>query len=153
MINLSQKIRMQRAFLDMSRDELAAKVGVTRRSIVAYEGGDRTPRPNTLIKLAEALNVSVRYLSDDECENPQEDIDRDLYIRSANEKYGTSGARDIDRLLKENMALFAGGDISLEEKDRFFEAVTKAYFVCREEARKRYGRKKKPAKPAEEDDA
>ena len=147
MMKLSQKLKEQRAYLNMSRAELAQKVGVTTRTIVAWEGETRHPRPNTVIRLAEVLNVSVKYLNDDECDDPMDGIDRDEYIRLANSQYGLSGARDIDRILAENMALFAGGDISLEQKDKFFEAVTRAYFICREKARKKYGRKNVPTKP------
>ena len=136
----------------MSREQLAAKVGVTRRSIVAYEGSDRRPRMNTLIKIADALQVSVKYLTDDDCEDPTEGIERDPYIRDVYDHYGTSGAIEIDRVLADTRALFAGGSISLEEKDKFFEAVTQAYFVCREEARRKYGRKKKPEPPKGEDE-
>lgn len=152
MISLAQKIRMQRAYLDMSRDELAYKVGVSKRSIIAYEGGTRRPRTDTLLKLAKALEVSYQFLNEDECEDPLKGIERDPYVKEAYEHFGSSGAKDIQRLLKENMALFAGGDISVDEMDMFFEAVTKAYFACRKEAIKRYGRKKKPSKPTGEDD-
>ena len=33
-----------------------------------------------MLKLAKALKVSVKFLSDDECENPVEDIEKDGYI-------------------------------------------------------------------------
>ena len=40
-----------------------------------------------------------------------------------------------------NTALFAGGELSQEQKDLFFEAVTKAYFACKSGAKEKYGRK------------
>ena len=49
----------------------------------------------------------------------------------------------MEGLLAANTALFAGGELSQEQKDAFFEAVTKAYFACKGEAKKKYGRKKK----------
>lgn len=48
----------------------------------------------------------------------------------------------MNELLERNAALFAGGELSQEAKDDFFQAVTKAYLLCKEEARKTYGRKK-----------
>ena len=38
-------------------------------------------------------------------------------------------------------ALFAGGELSQDQKDAFFEAVMKAYITCKEEARVKFGRK------------
>lgn len=42
-------------------------------------------------------------------------------------------------LLRKNTALFAGGDLSQEEKDAFFEAVMRAYVACKDEARRKFG--------------
>ena len=94
-----------------------------------------------MLRLAKALQVSVKFLSDDECMNAVADIEKDGYIEEARERYGSRGARDVDALLEENVALFAGGELSQDQKDAFFESLTKAYFACREEARKKYGRK------------
>ena len=47
----------------------------------------------------------------------------------------------MDELLKDNAALFAGGDLSQEQKDAFFEAVMKAYITCKEEAKIKFGSK------------
>ncbi|MCR5611917.1 MAG: hypothetical protein K6F68_08850 [Clostridiales bacterium] len=62
-------------------------------------------------------------------------------MTDARERYGASGVRDMDDLLSANTALFAGGDLSQEQKDAFFEAFMKAYITCKEEARKRFGKK------------
>lgn len=64
----------------MSQETLAEKVGASRRSIIAYEKGDKHPRDRMLYQLAKALHVSIRYLKDDTCENPREDIEKDIYI-------------------------------------------------------------------------
>ena len=47
----------------------------------------------------------------------------------------------MDELLSANTALFAGGELSQEQKDAFFEAVMKAYITCKEEARRKFGKK------------
>ena len=94
-----------------------------------------------MLKLAKALKVSVKFLSDDECENPVEDIEKDGYIEEARERYGAQGARDVEALLADNAALFAGGELSQEQKDAFFQAVMTAYVTCKEEAKAKFGRK------------
>ena len=82
----------------------------------------------------------MRMRTCDECENPLEDIEKDNYIQQARQRYGAAGARDAQALLNENMALFAGGELSQDQKDAFFEAVMKAYITCKEAAREKYGR-------------
>ena len=138
MKSFAEKVFDARTELGFSQTQLGEKVGVSLRSILAYEKGEKTPRPSTVLKLARELNVSVKFLTDDTCVNPLEDIEKDGYIEEAREKYGSKGARDLDTLISENCALFAGGELSTEEKDVFFEALTKAYIACKEEAREKF---------------
>lgn len=49
----------------------------------------------------------------------------------------------MEELLRENTALFAGGELSQDQKDAFFQAVMTAYVTCKEEARKKFSSKKK----------
>lgn len=49
----------------------------------------------------------------------------------------------MTELLRDNAALFAGGILSQEQKDEFFQAVMTAYVTCREEAKKKFGNKSK----------
>ena len=72
-----------------------------------------------------------------------EDIEKDGYIEEARERYGAKGARDLDTLISENCALFAGGELTADEKDVFFEALTKAYIASKEEARMKFTPKSK----------
>lgn len=48
----------------------------------------------------------------------------------------------MDALLRDNAALFAGGELSQEEKDAFFEAVMRAYVASKDIASVKFGRKK-----------
>ena len=137
----SEKVRDARNELGLSQTQLGEAAGVSLRTILAYEKGEKTPRPATMLKLAKALKVSVKFLSDDECENPVEDIEKDGYIEEARERYGAQGARDVEALLADNAALFAGGELSQEQKDAFFQAVMTAYVTCKEEAKAKFGKK------------
>ena len=143
MKSLAEKISDARYALGISQTELGENVGVSLRSILAYEKGESTPRKNIILKLAKVLGVSVKYLTDDNCENPIEDIEKDGYIDEVRERYGAKGARDLNTLISENCALFAGGELTSEEKDVFFEALTKAYIACKEEAREKFTPKSK----------
>ncbi len=141
MKTFSEKLKETRAMRKMNQQQLADKVGVSKRSIAAYETTDTKPRGNVVKRLAQALMVSVDYLIIDEIEDPNYDIGPAGYIEEAREKFGNRAATEIDVLLRKNTALFAGGALDQEAKDAFFEAVMKAYLACKEEARKTYGRK------------
>ena len=141
MKTFSEKVKDARLQLGLSQTQLGEAVGISLRAIVSYEKGEKKPRPGTMLKLAKALGVSVKFLSDDTCENPMADIEKDGYIEEAREKYGAKGARDVDKLLADNAALFAGGELSQEQKDAFFQAVMTAYVTCKEEAKAKFGRK------------
>ena len=135
-MTFSDKIKRAREVAKMTQHELAQEVGVSQRTIASYESGGARARKSTTEKLAHALKVSVRYLSDDDCTNPL-----DEYIEQARELYGAKGVRDMDELLRDNAALFAGGELSQDQKDAFFQAVMTAYVTCKEEAKVKFGRK------------
>ena len=64
------KLKAARASLDLSQEELAGKVGVSRQTISAIEKGDYNPT----IKLCVAIcRVLGRTLDDLFCEEPKED--------------------------------------------------------------------------------
>ena len=141
-MTFSDKIKRSREVADLTQQELADLVGVSKRTIASYESTNAVARRTTIVKLARALKVSVRYLSDDECTDPLADIEKDDYVEEARQRYGVSGARDVDALLRDNAALFAGGELSQEEKDAFFEAVMRAYVASKDIASVKFGRKK-----------
>jgi transcriptional regulator with XRE-family HTH domain len=140
-MTFSEKIRSSREMLEISQTELAEQVGVSRRTIVAYEAGEATARKSTIAKLARVLKVSTKFLSDENCDDPLADIEKDPYVEQARPLYGGSGARDMEALLRDNAALFAGGELSQDEKDAFFEAITQAYFASKNEAKRKFGPK------------
>ena len=142
-MNFSDKIKMSRENCNLTQQQLADMVGVSKRSIAAYETENARARSSTMRKLAVALNVSYDYLFNDEITDPTYGIEKMSHIEAARERFGNKAANEVDELLERNAALFAGGELSEEAKDAFFTAVTKAYLQCKEEASKTFGRKKK----------
>lgn len=138
----ARKLKEARTAKELKQEELGQIVGVTRRSIVAYEKGDAVPRKAMLRKLAQALDVSYDYLTNDETDDPGQGRAMDHLVAEASSRFGSKAANEVEDLLKRNVALFAGGTISEEGKEAFFEALAKVYFACKEEARRTYGKKK-----------
>lgn len=56
------KMKSARAAMDLSQDELAKKVNVTRQTISAVENGDYNPTINLCIAICKALNKTLDEL-------------------------------------------------------------------------------------------
>ncbi|MGE5601005.1 MAG: helix-turn-helix transcriptional regulator [Pseudomonadota bacterium] len=59
---LANGLKLRRTELGLTQAELAARVGVTRKTINTVENGVFTPSAMLAIKLAEALSVPVEKL-------------------------------------------------------------------------------------------
>ena len=108
-MQFSERLTQLRRRYSISQTELANAVGVSRKSIQYYESGERYPRSGVLVKLAEYFNVTVDHLT----------ADGDAVTRSG---YST------DALIGEVTALFAGGDLSEEDKDMVMRVIQEAYW-------------------------
>ena len=139
MTRFGEKLKEGRSRLGLGQEQLAELCGVTRRTIVSYETGGKLPRPRTLQRLSEVLIVTQRYLTTDSCDDPRAGIEEEPHLNAAMEAYGRRGADEMAALLRQNQALFAGGSLSEEQKDLFYEAVTKAYFLNKQRAREKFG--------------
>jgi transcriptional regulator with XRE-family HTH domain len=138
MSKFPEKLREAREKAHISQTDLSVQVGVSRRSIFAYENGDSVPRKNVLRKLAQALNVTVAYLTDDDSNDPDQGRAREENINMVRERFGSKGAMEAAELLDRNSAFFAGGEIPQEDKDAFFEAIMTAYVTAKTEAKKKF---------------
>lgn len=58
----SGRIKKLRIDNELSMQDLAAKVGVTKSSINMWENSDSVPKDNILIELSKLFNVSIDYL-------------------------------------------------------------------------------------------
>jgi putative transcriptional regulator len=61
-IILQNKIKIQRAIRNITQEELAAEIGVTRKTINTIETGKFTPSVILAIKLARFFNIPVETL-------------------------------------------------------------------------------------------
>ena len=128
-----ERLKEKRKEAGLSQAELAARVGVTPRTIQNYELGDRKPQNAEIVqKLAEALHTTADYLLGN--------VDRQ--IMAAYAKGGAKAARDVEQLVSEVSGLFAGGELDEEEKDAVMAALTRAYWDAKED-NKKYAPKKR----------
>lgn len=131
------RLSLLRKELKLSQFELAERLGVSQQTISKYENGTREPDNNTLKLLSDFFGVSTDYLlgTTDIREKP------DDFVRQAKEKFGYRGKRQAEEIIDDIQALFAGGELPTEDKDKFFDAIKTIYWEIKEE-NKKYGRKK-----------
>lgn len=135
-MTFGEKIRGRRGELNLTQDELAQKIGVSRRVITSYENDRSRPRGTEgYRRAAEALKVNINYLLSED----------DEFINEAERRYGAHGARQAKGLVSEISGLFSGGDITEEDKDEMMRAIQDAYWIAKEK-NKKFAPKKYSAK-------
>lgn len=134
-MQLGDKIKAARKAAKISQLDLSKEIGISRQTITLYESNQRKPKnAATIIALAKALDVPTDYfLSEDELIAAQE---QDNFLEQATARYGNRGKAQAEAILNEAGVLMAGGDLSDEDKDAFFRAMTEIYFDAKEKAKK-----------------
>lgn len=126
-MTFGEKVKNERNRLGLNQDELAKKIGVTRRVISSYENDSSRPRGTERYKkLAEALGVNINYLlSEDEA-----------FIADVEDNYGHRGAKQAKELLVEVTGLFAGGEMADEDMREMVDAIQEAYLIAKKNNKK-----------------
>ena len=126
-MTFGEKVKNERNRLGLNQDELAKKIGVTRRVISSYENDSSRPRGTERYKkLAEALGVNINYLlSKDEA-----------FIADVEDNYGHRGAKQAKELLAEVTGLFAGGEMADEDMREMVDAIQEAYLIAKKNNKK-----------------
>lgn len=126
-MTFGEKVKNERNRLGLNQDELAKKIGVTRRVISSYENDSSRPRGTERYKkLAEALGVNINYLlSEDEA-----------FIADVEDNYGHRGAKQAKELLAEVTGLFAGGEMTDEDMREMVDAIQEAYLIAKKNNKK-----------------
>lgn len=125
-MELSERLKKFRENLNLTQLELAKKTGITARQIQNYEMGTSRPTITSAEKLALALGCPIDELLGHE----------GMLVADAKEKGGTKSARDVQDLVRDVSGLFAGGELSDEDKDAIMSAITTAYFESKKENKK-----------------
>jgi len=145
-MTFGEKMKQMRLKLNLSQSELATKTGITERSLYTYEQLEIMPRSGNLKKIAEALNVSVGYLMDEDESNEMKNIDQDIFLANVKNEFGYKGAREANDVLSRASALFAGGELDDEAKEIFFQSLMEVYLESKAEARAKFAPKQRKSK-------
>jgi transcriptional regulator with XRE-family HTH domain len=125
-MTFGEKLRELRLKHGLTQKELAERLDISYRSILNYENNKCLPKQTSLYtKIAERFNVSVEYL-----------MGVDAFVAEASAKYGSRGKRDANELIAQVGSLFAGGELSDDDKDAVLKAIQEAYWLAKEENKK-----------------
>lgn len=126
-MKFGEKVRTARLKLGMSQAKLAEKAGIAKRTLINYENNDMLPKQkDTYYRLAEALEMDVHVLLDDDAE----------FVTQAAQTYGNRGAKQALRLIQEVTGLYAGGELDEEDMDAMMKAIQDAYWIAKEKNRR-----------------
>ena len=121
------RLRDMRVQAGITQKGLASAVGITERSIQNYELGTRKPNNMEVVqKIADALHTTTEYLLGSE----------ETFVIEAHEKGGAKSARDVNELVSEVTALFAGGTLDENAKEGVMAAINRAYWDAKENNKK-----------------
>lgn len=107
---LGQRITKLRNIKNMTQDQLAEKVGVSRQAISKWERGEGLPDLYNLRELAKALDVSIDQLKDGTERNANQETPKDSknYLKRLLKKaQTTTNSNEAKRIKK--MLMFIGG--------------------------------------------
>lgn len=131
-MDFSERLRALRKKAGLTQTELAEAAGSTMRSIQNYEAGKRYPQNIEIAKkLAAALGVTSGELLGEEGE----------IIVDAGERGGQVSARELRGLVENLSCLFAGGELTDDDRDAAMQAISEAYWIAKKNAKK-YSNKK-----------
>lgn len=113
------KIRKLREAKGWTQQELGDMIGMSTRTICAYENENIRPRKReTYNQLSELFDVNVNYLLTDE----------ESFIFQAHNDFGKIGMQEATELINGVIGLFAGGDLTLEDKKAVLDTIEEAYY-------------------------
>ena len=126
-MEFADRLKQKRLEAKLTQAELAKMTGMATRTIQHYEVGSRTPKNIEIVsKLADALDTTVDYLLGKSGH----------YVVAAAEKDGQKAAKEVDALVGEISAHFAGGELSEEAMDGVMAALNRAYWIAKEKNKK-----------------
>ena len=130
-MKIGEGLKRLRTEKGLTQEEVAKAIGVSRRTYLSYENEDRRPRNSeTYEKLAGVLGCDGASLMNDE----------EKFIIASAAQYGARGKKQAEELVTELSGLFAGGELSEDDKDALFRSLQRAYVLAKED-NKKYTRK------------
>lgn len=102
-MNLNERIKMLMEAKHLNQKKLAALAGITEASMSKYLSGERTPRIDIIVNIANALGVTTDELIGNDIENDDLDVVRlKTVLARGLEKMSEEDKKELIRFLLEN---------------------------------------------------
>mgnify|MGYP001783776939 CR=1 FL=1 len=126
-MTFGEKVQNLRKAKNMSQTQLANAIGVALRTVRGWEIEGRYPKQVEIYqRLADVLGCDVSYLTSE----------GESFITEATEQYGARGAKQAQLILEQAAAMFAGGELSDEDKIAFMDEIQSLYLDSKKRAKK-----------------
>lgn len=121
-MKFSEKLIAARQSKGMTQTDVATALGVSKRTITSYESEGKYPRKrDTYYKLAEIFGYEKTYFIGE-----QED-----FVDDASEQYGSRGKQQAELLIQQASGLFAGGELSEDDKEAVLRSLMDVYYAAK----------------------
>jgi len=131
-MTFGEKLKTARMQAGITLDKLSAEIGVARRTLINYESSQTLPPIDFLPKVSKFFGIPIESLITEDEE----------VLAQAYEKGGKKAMREVDELVHEVSGIFAGGRLSEDDKDAVMKALQNAYWIAKEENKKKFTPKK-----------
>lgn len=126
-MTFGEKIKTLRKSKNLNQTQLANAIGVSLRTIRGWEIEGRYPKQHELYqKLADVLGCDISYLM----------TEGEAFVTEATEQYGSRGAKQAQQILEQAAAMFAGGELSDDDKTAFMDEIQMLYLDSKKRAKK-----------------
>lgn len=126
-MTFGEKVKNLRKTQSMNQTQLADAVGVSLRTVRGWEVEGRYPKQHEIYqKLADVLGCDISYLMTEE----------ESFITEATEQFGSRGAKQAQQILEQAAAMFAGGELSDDDKTAFMDEIQSLYLDSKKRAKK-----------------
>lgn len=126
-MTFGEKVKTLRTTKKMSQAQLAQELGVALRTVSGWENQNRYPKKRELYQnLADILGCDISFLMSEE----------ESFITEVSEQYGSRGAKQAQQILEQAAAMFAGGELSDEDKTAFMDEIQMLYLDSKQRAKK-----------------
>ena len=132
-MTLGEKFKAERKKRNLTQQQTAEGLGLTRKMITLYESGQSYPRSEKAYKkIADFFEVDLNYL-----------MGRDeAFVVRATEQYGSRGKKQAQDLIDDMSGLFAGGTLTSQDEDALMKALQDIYWEAKARNIEKYTPKK-----------
>lgn len=138
--DFAERLRKLREDAGLTRAQLGEKVGVSGRSIINYENGERIPFGDTCAKMAEAFGITTDELLG--VSNPQLEMAKAEALDSMRSTNGKSGAARLEHALNTVGSVLAGGELSEAQAQEYIFEMQKMAFLAQQRLRETHTNKR-----------